>query len=136
MIGIIGGSGVYNNDMLENAKENDMESLKYLISEWLESDLPFLVERGIGTGKIPPDVGFVITGVRRSGKTYLIYEIAQKLRREIPHQNIIYINFEDDRLYPLKGDELRKLPIQRISSGKITHSAKWLDFSLEVENVE
>ncbi|MCD6318552.1 ATP-binding protein [Candidatus Aerophobetes bacterium] len=87
-----------------------MESLKYLISEWLESDLPFLVERGMGTGKIPPDVGFVITGVRRSGKTYLIYEIAQKLRREIPHQNIIYINFEDDRLYPLKGDELRKLP--------------------------
>ncbi|MCD6279532.1 S-methyl-5'-thioadenosine phosphorylase [Candidatus Micrarchaeota archaeon] len=26
MIGIIGGSGVYNNDMLENAKENDMET--------------------------------------------------------------------------------------------------------------
>jgi len=39
-----------------------------------------------------------------------LYEIAKKLRRKLPPQNIIYINFEDDRLYPLKGDELRNLP--------------------------
>jgi len=52
-----------------------MESLRYLISEWLENDLPFLVERGGGIGKIPSDVGFVITGVRRSGKTYLICQL-------------------------------------------------------------
>ena len=32
------------------------------------------------------------------------------MRRKIPPQNIIYVNFEDDRLYPLKGDELRSLP--------------------------
>ncbi len=38
------------------------------------------------------------------------------------------INFKD-----LK--KLKKLPIQRISAGKLTHSAKWLDFSLEVEKV-
>jgi len=56
------------------------------------------------------DVVFVITGARRSGKTYFLYEIAKKLRRKLPPQNIIYINFEDDRLYPLKGDELRNLP--------------------------
>jgi len=87
-----------------------MEKLRYLISEWLESDLPFLVERGVEIERFPHNVAFVITGARRSGKTYLLYEIARKLRKNIPHQNIIYINFEDDRLYPLKGDELRKLP--------------------------
>ncbi|MEA3485821.1 MAG: ATP-binding protein, partial [Candidatus Aerophobetes bacterium] len=87
-----------------------MESLRYLISEWLESELPFLVEREVEIEEIPKDVVFVITGARRSGKTYFLYEIAKKLRRKLPPQNIIYINFEDDRLYPLKGDELRNLP--------------------------
>jgi len=46
-----------------------MENLRYLISEWLESDLPSLIEPEVETGKIPSDVVFVITGVRRSGKT-------------------------------------------------------------------
>jgi len=87
-----------------------MESLRYLISEWLETKLPFLVEREVEIEEIPKDVVFVITGARRSGKTYFLYEIAKKLRRKISPQNIIYINFEDDRLYPLKGDELRSLP--------------------------
>ena len=87
-----------------------MESLRYLISEWLEAKLPFLVEREVEIEEIPKDVVFVITGARRSGKTYFLYEIAKKLRRKIPPQNIIYVNFEDDRLYPLKGDELRSLP--------------------------
>jgi len=87
-----------------------MESLRYLISEWLETKLPFLVEREVEIEEIPKDVVFVITGARRSGKTYFPYEIAKKLRRKIPPQNIIYVNFEDDRLYPLKGDELRSLP--------------------------
>ena len=30
---------------------------------------------------------------------------------------------------------LKKLPIQRISAGRLTHSVKWLDFSLEIEKV-
>lgn len=87
-----------------------MEKLRYLISEWLASDAPSLIERGTEINVSAQDVAFVITGVRRSGKTYLLYEGVKKIRREIPHQNIIYINFEDDRLYPLEGDELRKLP--------------------------
>lgn len=87
-----------------------MDTLRYLISEWLESNLPSLIERGVEIEEIPENVAFVITGVRRSGKTYLLYEIAKRLEKDIPRQNIIYVNFEDDRLYPLKGNELKTLP--------------------------
>ncbi|MFQ6052153.1 MAG: AAA family ATPase [Candidatus Hydrothermarchaeota archaeon] len=87
-----------------------MENLRYLISEWLESNLPSLVERSVEIEGIPGDVVFVITGVRRSGKTYLLYEMAKKLGKDIPRQNVVYVNFEDDRLYPLKGNELKTLP--------------------------
>jgi len=87
-----------------------MESLRYLISEWQESNLPSLVERGVEIEGIPENTAFVITGVRRSGKTYLLYEIAKRLEKNIPHQNVVYVNFEDDRLYPLKGNELKTLP--------------------------
>jgi len=42
----------------------------------------------------------VIVGFRRSGKTYLMRQIIEHLidKKTTPHQNILYINFEDDRL--------------------------------------
>lgn len=87
-----------------------MESSRYLISEWQESNLPSFVERGVEIEEIPENIAFVITGVRRSGKTYLLYEIAKRLEKDIPRQNVVYVNFEDDRLYPLRGNELKTLP--------------------------
>jgi predicted AAA+ superfamily ATPase len=41
-------------------------------------------------------------GVRRSGKSSILFDIISKLRETIARENIIYINFEDDRLYPLE----------------------------------
>lgn len=50
-----------------------------------------------------------IIGARRAGKTYLCYQIINELRKTVPEHNILYINFEDERLYPLAGDELTSL---------------------------
>ncbi len=47
-----------------------------------------------------------LTGVRRSGKTYLLlYTIYRLLKNNIDKSNIIYINFEDERL-ELKPEDL------------------------------
>lgn len=51
----------------------------------------------INTGKI-----ISILGSRRAGKTYLFYQIMEKL--STPIENIIYINFEDERLSVKKED--------------------------------
>ena len=41
----------------------------------------------------------VITGIRRSGKSFLLKNLYQKLLKyKIPQQNILFLNFEDDRL--------------------------------------
>ncbi|MCF6240445.1 MAG: ATP-binding protein [Bacteroidales bacterium] len=41
----------------------------------------------------------VVTGIRRSGKSYLLKNLYKKLLSEkIPRKNILFLNFEDDRL--------------------------------------
>jgi len=82
-----------------------------LLKEWFENGPPNnIVIRNILPADIPSSIAIVLCGVRRAGKTYFLYELAQKLKQTIPLQNIIYINFEDIRLYPLISNELKNLP--------------------------
>ncbi|MDX2285813.1 MAG: ATP-binding protein [Bacteroidia bacterium] len=50
-----------------------------------------------------------LLGPRRAGKTYLLFHLIQQLRTQLPADRIVYINFEDDRLFPLAADELDAL---------------------------
>jgi len=50
-----------------------------------------------------------LIGVRRSGKTYLLYETIQRVKKTTDRKNIIYINFEDDRLFPIELEDLDQL---------------------------
>ncbi len=40
----------------------------------------------------------VITGIRRSGKSFILKRLYKKLSLDIPKKNILFINFENDRL--------------------------------------
>ena len=42
-----------------------------------------------------------LIGVRRSGKSSILFGLISQLREQIDNSKIVYINFEDDRLYPL-----------------------------------
>jgi len=50
--------------------------------------------------QIPIFSGKIITliGARRSGKTYLLYQLIEQIATKITKQRIIFINFEDERL--------------------------------------
>lgn len=72
-----------------------------------------LVSRDL-TKKIIPYLKYkeiiAITGVRRCGKTYLMYTLIQHLIKEqIPKQNILYLNFEDERLAFIEPQDLETL---------------------------
>ena len=72
--------------------------LKTIIVNFHTTRLRSSLERNI---QIPVDSGIIISviGVRRSGKTFLLYEtIKRLLDNDIPKKNILYINFEDERL--------------------------------------
>ncbi len=70
------------------------EIIKAIIKDFHNRGTPEIVERDI---KIPFKSGKIVTiiGPRRTGKTYLMYQTISK----IPDiTNVIYINFEDERL--------------------------------------
>ena len=54
------------------------EGIKSFIAEWFTSPLPDLIERGLS---LPLDKDYVITvtGGRRSGKTFLLYQTIKKI---------------------------------------------------------
>ncbi len=47
-----------------------------------------------------------LIGVRRCGKTYILFDLINRLKSKVSPQNIIYINFEDDRLFGVSLNDL------------------------------
>lgn len=74
------------------------EKLKEIIKDFHKGTLPQTKRRDI---EIPLESQKIITvsGVRRSGKTFILFETMKRLlKTKIPKENILYINFEDERL--------------------------------------
>lgn len=77
---------------------NSKDLLKTIIIDSHQKILPEVWPR---TLKIPADSGKVITltGVRRSGKTYHLFNLMNRLRSSgVAKEKILYFNFEDERL--------------------------------------
>jgi len=54
-----------------------------------------------------PGKATVLIGVRRSGKSTFLFQVMDRLRRSgAPAENILYLNFFDDRLHELKAENL------------------------------
>ena len=60
-----------------------------------------IIERKTYTSRVEPfirkPVIKVFTGQRRVGKSYMLFQLIQRIRNEDPDSNIIYINYEDLR---------------------------------------
>lgn len=79
--------------------------LKTIITDSQKRAIPEVWERAL---KIPADSGKIITlaGVRRSGKTYHLFNLINKLKASgVSGERILYFNFEDERLH-LSSKEL------------------------------
>ena len=76
------------------------EQFKRLIVDFIESPNKQVISRDINILLNSKKI-ISLVGVRRSGKSSILFDIINKLRKKLPKENIIYINFEDDRLYPL-----------------------------------
>ncbi|EKE21374.1 MAG: hypothetical protein ACD_7C00266G0010 [uncultured bacterium] len=116
---------------------NTKENLKQLIIEWMEFRLPKDIlarqfdERLLAGKKI-----LAIIGPRRSGKTYYCFQIIRDFLKDIPKENILYINFEDERLYPLAGDELTLLLDSYLELITPKKNKKIYFFLDEVQNIQ
>jgi predicted AAA+ superfamily ATPase len=84
----------------------DRETLKYVLAGNAARRLPETAPRAL---QLPLDSHKAVTliGIRRSGKTDLLYETMRRLEAlGVGRRCMIYLNFEDDRLLPVKAREL------------------------------
>jgi uncharacterized protein len=86
--------------------------MRDLLLEWQELWIPEFIPRDIDKtvlfGKVRKVV--VLTGCRRSGKTFIMYQMMDDLQKQkgISRENILYLSFEDERL-PWTTETLTKL---------------------------
>jgi len=85
-----------------------LATLKEIILDFQKDNLFTGITRHLDY-EIIKDKVFVCIGVRRSGKTTLLHQVIAKLKKEynVAGENIVYINFFDDRLTELKDGNLQ-----------------------------
>ncbi|PIY65111.1 AAA family ATPase [Candidatus Shapirobacteria bacterium CG_4_10_14_0_8_um_filter_39_15] len=126
--------------------------MRTLLYEWKERKLPLAIERDIHLDiSRPPEIknAMVITGFRRVGKTYLLYETIEKLLETYPREQVVYLNFEDERIISPATDLLTDLlpEIQAVYGQKpkylfldelqlIPNWSKWVRRILDTETVQ
>ncbi|MBI5181790.1 MAG: ATP-binding protein [Nitrospirae bacterium] len=108
---------------------------KKLIADSHEKDLSYVMDRDM---EIPLNTNKIISlvGVRRSGKTHVLYSIINKLRKFTEPENIVYINFEDDRLFPLEMKDLNILLDAYYEMHPDKKNEKVYFFFDEIQNVQ
>ncbi len=94
--------------------------LSLVLEEWRRYGPPPAKPREMDVGSLMrlPHIIDII-GVRRAGKTYLMFHMARKLISK--GEKVLYVNLEDRRLLPINWDlmnELEKEAISRARNGK------------------
>ena len=55
-------------------------------------------------------INYCFVGIRRCGKSYMMYQQIQNLlEKKIPLSQIVYVNFEDERLLEMTADDLNTI---------------------------
>jgi len=82
--------------------------LKNVIYNYWDSELPRVIERDIKID-VKSELINDIVGIRRAGKSYLMFWIIKKLLKRVDKKATIYINFENRRLFPLTPDYFNQI---------------------------
>src|SRR3989338_1949972 len=82
--------------------------IKTILYEWKARKLPYMLDREIDLinyANVKPPKIIVATGFRRVGKTYLFLHLIKEMLKNKTKEEVVYINFEDERI-PLKTEFL------------------------------
>lgn len=81
--------------------------LKELFTDFYETPLPEMTRRKVSMPELPRNAT-VVVGMRRTGKTFLLYQRMNDLfAAGVAKDRMLHVNFEDDRLLGLTVDDLR-----------------------------
>jgi len=85
--------------------------IKTILAEWKGKSIPLIIPRKIDLQSylnMKINKIIVLNGFRRTGKTYILYGLINELLKSKSHEEVVYINFEDERI-PLKTEFLSEL---------------------------
>lgn len=88
------------------------EILRDMIVEFQKDKLPQLFLRDLEIPTLPKEIrkAQIFVGMRRVGKTYLMFQhMKQALACGLEMEKILYLNFEDDRLESFKAEDFQKI---------------------------
>ncbi len=107
--------------------------IKEVIYEYWENDLPDIMPREsrIGSGNLISDV----VGIRRCGKTFLMFAKIKELLKDVDKKSTIYINFENRKLFPPKQEYFNEL-VEFIYSENLLEKGKVYVFFDEVQRID
>jgi predicted AAA+ superfamily ATPase len=117
---------------------NELSMLPILLGEFHDklNLLTDLVARDVQFPDAPNKIKVAI-GMRRTGKTYFLYQqILKMINSGVSKTAVLYINFEDDRLLPLDEQKLAKLTDAFYSLYPENHDKKCYLFFDEIQNVD
>lgn len=89
----------------------EIDFWKTILQEWAEKILPDMYprEKEIDISDLRPLKKVrVITGFRRTGKTYLVFSAIKKILQNHSKKDVLYLNFEDERV-PTRTETLTNL---------------------------
>jgi len=125
-------------------------TIKTILLEWQKRKLPSIISREtnlLNYSKIKPVKIIVITGFRRVGKTYAVLHLIKDLLARESRDQVVYINFEDERI-PSKTEFLTSLlpAIRQLYKGELRFLfldeiqgmpawSKWLRRIYDTENI-
>src|SRR4030042_6695772 len=81
--------------------------VNFLIDDFHERSLPNLITRDVQFPRVANKAN-VVNGMRRSGKTWYCYQqILDLLEQGIEKEQLLYLNFEDERLLPFISSDFQ-----------------------------
>jgi predicted AAA+ superfamily ATPase len=108
----------------------DTSLLDQIVADAHAQAIPALTARRTRLAWLPRKVDAIV-GMRRSGKTWLMYQrMRELLEAGTPREDLLYINFEDERLGDITAVELSKLVdahFRRNPSGRSRPGALFFD---------
>ena len=111
-------------------------TLRELFSDFYEDPLPEMIRRQIEIPEVPR-CATVIMGMRRTGKTFLLYQrMNELLASGVPKDRMLYVNFEDDRLLGMTADDLRYIPEVYSQMYPDNHGKLCYFFFDEIQNIK
>lgn len=112
----------------------DKEAARRAIAEFMTMQFPDSIDREINIDLSINKV-IVIAGVRRAGKTYELFNIIKSLLKSgIPMENILYLNFEDERFVGFNENDFDFMMDTFYSLTNVNESHKIYLFFDEIQN--